>query len=169
MAPLTYTSFNDWTVASLWPRPIFLLAAGSVALLLFILRRRLTARRYLRYVETAKCKTDEIQPLSDLPPPLRSVYYHQNSGENANKTSSILAMEAAIEQLQRQRSNPKKPSRRYSCPLAPSAVYERPTIEEEPPAYSQLMHDSVQYFPVLDGEGKGMEEKYWRRRTLIYA
>ena len=170
MAPLTQTAFDDYSLASVWPRPVFLLAIGSVAFLLFILRRHLTSRRYLKYVNIAACNADDETPLSELSPPLRSVYHHQH-GLEANKSSSVLAVGAATRQFVVQpliKPAEPAPNKRYSCPYPESLDDEWNTVQE-PPQYSELIHDSVETFPELDDEGGEMTDMYWRRRTLIYA
>jgi hypothetical protein len=176
MAPLTHTSFDDWTLASLYPRPVFLLTAGSVLLLALLLRRCLTSRRSITYGSDTKVKQNDEGAFSDLPPPLRSKYHHKDGSEAFNKTSSVLAREATMRQLHMpvSTSSPiaspsEKQNRRHSCPH-PTAPVDDSQIIDEPLPYTQLLHHSVNFYPVHDDDSEtNPGERYWRRRTLVYG
>lgn len=177
MAPSKYHSLagtESNEESPLWPRPTFLVAAGSVLLLVLLVRRWLTSRRYLSHVANEKIRLDDEDVLGDLPPPLRSVYHHQDPHHNV--TSAELVAEASTRQLHRQddiTSRALLPSRRHSCPM-PSVVPEyhnsiQHPVESLPPPYSQLVYDQVQLFPLLDEHGQQLRPGHWRRRTLIYG
>jgi hypothetical protein len=158
-------------------KPAVVLAA-SVVLLVLLIRRRIALTRVQHQSALSEgAMTDDEKSLSDLPPPLRSIYRHHSDHTKHTRTSSSLAAEAAAlrrqeEQLSRTTPPPPPPPppRRHSYPSSTAGSKQRSgTPIESSSVSSELIHDKVQFFPALDDKGREMSERYWRRRTMVFG
>jgi hypothetical protein len=151
--------------------------AASVILLIFLIRRKIAMTRAQHQAALSEgATTDDEKSLSDLPPPLRSIYRHHSVHTKQTKTSGSLAAEAAALRLQEEqlsRTTPPPlplPPRRHSYPSSTTGRNQRPeTPIETSSVSSELIHDRVQFFPALDDTGREMSERYWRRRTMVFG